>query len=69
VNTKEIFEEKNFSFENIVLTILNPAPMSEKLNLDLLKLSDVICPNQTEVIIFNEKSSVEFFFLIGRNFM
>ncbi|CAF0765570.1 unnamed protein product [Rotaria sordida] len=34
-----------------VLTILNPAPMSGKLNQDLLKLADVICPNQTEAEI------------------
>lgn len=34
-----------------VLTILNPAPMSEKLDQDLLKLADVICPNQTEAEI------------------
>jgi len=36
-------------FFSLVLTILNPAPMSEKLDQDLLKLADVICPNQTEV--------------------
>ncbi|CAF4883822.1 unnamed protein product [Rotaria sp. Silwood1] len=34
-----------------VLTILNPAPMSVKLNQDLLKLADVICPNETEAEI------------------
>ncbi|CAF0724897.1 unnamed protein product [Adineta steineri] len=31
-----------------VLSILNPAPMSEKLNRNLLSAADVICPNQTE---------------------
>jgi len=34
-----------------VLSILNPAPMSEKFNRDLLKMADVICPNQTEAEI------------------
>ena len=32
------------------MTILNPAPMSRTLNRDLLKLADVICPNETEVM-------------------
>jgi hypothetical protein len=27
--------------------------MSKKLNQDLLKMADVICPNQTEVILIN----------------
>jgi hypothetical protein len=34
--------------------------MSEKINLDLFKLADVICPNQTEVIF--ENPFVEFLF-------
>ena len=33
----------------LVLTIFNPAPMPEKFNRDLLKIADVICPNQSEV--------------------
>jgi len=58
-----------FERKNIVLTILNPAPMSEKLNLNLLKLADVICPNQTEVIFSNKNLLLSFSFSIGRNFM
>ncbi|CAF2741462.1 unnamed protein product [Rotaria sp. Silwood2] len=34
-----------------VLTILNPAPMSVNFNRDLLKLADIICPNETEAEI------------------
>ncbi|CAF2106016.1 unnamed protein product [Rotaria magnacalcarata] len=34
-----------------VLSILNPAPMSVKLNQNLIKFADVICPNQTEAEI------------------
>ena len=44
-----LWYEKCRFFFSLVLTILNPAPMSEKLDQDLLKLADVICPNQTEV--------------------
>ena len=47
----------SFVFESIrsVLSILNPTPMSEKFDRELLKLADVICPNQSEVKRTNER--------------
>ncbi|CAF0754471.1 unnamed protein product [Adineta ricciae] len=39
-----------------VLTILNPAPMSEKLDRNLLRMADVICPNQTEAELLCDRS-------------
>jgi ribokinase len=62
------YHDKLFIFY-IVLSILNPAPMSEKFNRDLLKLADVICPNQSEVNSYKNRFILSPFFPIGRSFM
>ena len=38
-----------YLFDDAVLSILNPAPMPDAFNRDLLPLADVLCANQTEV--------------------
>ncbi len=62
-------KRKFIYFKNLVLSILNPAPMTEKFNRNLLKMADVICPNQTEVILSSKFNFLICFFFIDRSFM
>lgn len=72
--TKEVFQ---IAKNNNAITILNPAPAS-KMNEDLLKVTDIIVPNETEVMeltglevsdLESAKKAAEIFFDQGVHFV
>ncbi|UJR31707.1 hypothetical protein I4U23_019187 [Adineta vaga] len=56
IRQETVMKTLEIARKHSVLTILNPAPMSEKFDRSLLKLADVICPNQTEAEILCDRT-------------